>query len=316
MKTALIILIAFLLDAIFGDPAQIPHPICFIGKLISNTEKFIRKHVKNELFGGVILVLVVIFTCFALPFALLKLAYFVNFFIGFVLETFFCFQIFAAKSLKNAAIQVYEPLVKGDIKEARKYISYIVGRDTQSLEEKGIIKATVETVAENTTDGVIAPLIFMAIGGAPLAFLYKGINTMDSMVGYKNEKYLLFGRCAAKLDDIANFIPARITAVFMVISAFLLRYNGKNAWKIFVRDRHNHKSPNSAQTESVVAGALEIQLAGDAWYFGKLYKKPFIGDKIREIEANDIKKTNRMMYLTSVLLMVITVLIVFVCNAI
>ncbi|OOB80160.1 MAG: cobalamin biosynthesis protein CobD [Epulopiscium sp. Nuni2H_MBin003] len=207
----------------------------------------------------------------------------------------------ATKSLKKAAIEVYNPLVNEDMTEARKYVSYIVGRDTQSLDEKGIIKATVETVAENTTDGIVAPLLFMIIGGAPLGFLYKGINTMDSMVGYKNDKYILFGRCAAKLDDFANFIPARLTAITMIVSAFILRYNGKNALKIYLRDRKNHKSPNSAQTESVVAGALGIELAGDASYFNTIMKKPTIGDKIRESEPTDIMKTINIMYTTVVI---------------
>lgn len=309
MKIAIIISLAFLLDALFGDPIKIPHPICFIGKLISKTENTVRKTIKNELFGGFILVLVVLTACFFVPFALLFVAYNINFYIGFILETFFCFQIFAAKSLKKAALDVYIPLIKDDLVSAKKYVSYIVGRDTENLDEQGIIKATVETVAENTTDGIVAPLFFMAIGGAPLAFLYKGINTMDSMVGYKNDKYLLFGRCAAKLDDIANFIPARISALCMILSSYILGFDGKNAFKIFKRDRYNHKSPNSAQTESVIAGALGIQLAGDAIYFGKLTKKPFIGDLKRNVEPQDIIHTNKIMYLTSTILVLITILI-------
>ncbi|MFI3207466.1 MAG: adenosylcobinamide-phosphate synthase CbiB, partial [Clostridia bacterium] len=188
MELAIIIFLAFVLDMIFGDPRFIPHPICFIGSLISKTEKFLRKIIKREFVGGIFLVLIVTFVSFSIPFWLLFGLYKVNFWLGASVELFFCFQIFAAKSLKKAALDVYKPLIKGDIKEARKYLSYIVGRDTEKLEEKGIIKATVETVAENTTDGIIAPLIFMAIGGAPLAFFYKAINTMDSMVGYKNEK--------------------------------------------------------------------------------------------------------------------------------
>lgn len=309
MKIAVIILLAFLLDTLFGDPIKIPHPICFIGKLISKSEKLIRKFVKKDLFGGFLLVLIVLSICFAVPFGLLFVAYKINFYLGFCLETFFCFQIFAAKSLKNAAIDVYKPLIQGDIAKAKQYVSYIVGRDTENLDEEGIIKATVETVAENTTDGVIAPLFFMAIGGAPLAFLYKAINTMDSMVGYKNDKYVYFGRCAAKLDDVANFVPARITALTMILSAFMLKYNGKQAFRIFKRDRYKHKSPNSAQTESVVAGALGVQLAGDAVYFGKLTKKDCIGDKQREIEPKDIKKANNIMYLTSIMLVVCSAII-------
>lgn len=198
-------------------------------------------------------------------------------------------------------MKVYRCLKYQTLEEARKAVSMIVGRDTQSLTETGVTKAAVETVAESTSDGIIAPMFYMAIGGVPLMFLYKAINTMDSMLGYKNEKYLYFGRCAAKLDDAANFIPARISGCLMVAAAFLCGLDGKNAWKMFRRDRRNHASPNSAHTESAMAGALNVQLAGDAWYFGKLYKKPFIGDDIRPIECEDICRADRLMYGTAIL---------------
>ncbi len=316
---AIILLLAFGLDALLGDPAWLPHPICWIGKLIAKTEAFLRhklpvnttptQQARAELCGGVCLVLVVTLTCFLLPFGLLYLCYRLNFWLGAVVETYCCFQIFAAKSLQRAALAVYAPLTKGDLPEARKQVSYIVGRDTAALSTEGVIKATVETVAENTTDGVIAPLLFMAIGGAPLAFLYKSINTMDSMVGYKNKSYLYFGRCAAILDDIANYIPARLSAYSMVAAAYLLHFDGKNAWRIYQRDRHNHKSPNSAQTESVCAGALGVQLAGNASYFGTLTQKPTIGDATREITPEDIKGANALMYLCAALLVCATALI-------
>lgn len=305
---------AFILDAILGDPMCIKHPICYIGSLISKTEKLLRKTIKNQILSGFFLVIIVCFICYSVPFFILFLLAKINFYLAVLVEIFFCFQIFAAKSLKKAAKEVYEPLLDGDIPKARTYVDYIVGRDTNELSEKGIIKATVETVAENTTDGVIAPLIFMLIGGAPLAFMYKGINTMDSMVGYKNETYILFGRCAAKLDDIANFIPARISAILMILASFICGFNGKNAFKIFRRDRYNHKSPNSAQTESVCAGALEIQLAGNASYFGELMKKPTIGDNIREISKDDIKKSVKLMYVSSVLSVILSVLILIILN--
>lgn len=299
MELVLAVGLAFILDMIFGDPYWLPHPICLIGKLISGLEKILRKAVKSAFWGGFILVCVVVLLCWAVPFGILFLAGLVHPILRLVVETFFCYQIFAAKSLQTESMKVHTPLLQGDLKEARKFLSYIVGRDTESLSEEGVIKATVETIAENTTDGVIAPLLFMILGGAPLAFLYKGINTMDSMIGYKNEKYLYFGRAAAILDDIANFIPARISAMLMILGAMVLGLDGKNAWKIYWRDRKNHKSPNSAQTESVCAGALGVQLAGDAYYFGKLTKKPTIGDPLRPIEASDISLTNRLMYVTS-----------------
>jgi adenosylcobinamide-phosphate synthase len=211
--------------------------------------------------------------------------------------------------LKTESMRVYKELQKEDITSARKAVSMIVGRDVEGLNQEGIVKATVETVAENTADGVVAPLIFMAIGGAPLGFLYKSINTMDSMIGYKNEKYMNFGTFAAKLDDVANYLPARVSAILMIVAAAILRLDYKNAYKIFRRDRFNHASPNSAQTESVCAGALQIQLAGDAFYFGKLHKKKTIGDSIRPIEAQDIVKANQLLYGTAILCLVLCLLV-------
>lgn len=205
-----------------------------------------------------------------------------------MLETFWCGQLLATKSLKDESMKVYDRLKNGTIEEARYAVSMIVGRDTQSLTEEGVTKAAVETVAENSSDGIIAPMLYMAIGGIPLMFLYKGINTMDSMLGYKNDKYLYFGRCAAKLDDVANYIPARTSGWLMALSTVFVGMDTKNAVKIYRRDRRNHASPNSAQTEAAMAGALDVQLAGNAYYFGKLYEKPTIGDPIRPVEIEDI----------------------------
>ncbi len=301
MRMVVIISCAVVLDLIFGDPHGWPHPIVFIGNFIAAMEKWMRKWFKNEFAGGFILVLVVAMVSFGLPFLLLWGLSQINETVRTVVEIYFCYQILAIKSLKKESMKVFTPLVAGDIPQARKFLSYIVGRDTASLTGEEITKATVETIAENTTDGVVAPLLFMALGGAPLAFMYKAINTMDSMIGYKNEKYLFFGRFAAKLDDVVNFIPARIAAMFMILASFILRMNTKNAIRIFIRDRKKHKSPNSAQTESVCAGALEIQLAGDATYFGKRVQKETIGDPIREIKAQDIVLANRLMLATSLM---------------
>jgi len=304
-----IIICAFVLDLIFGDPYWLPHPICFIGKMISFLEKKIRIFLKNELFGGVLLSIIVILVSFALPFFILYLANKINFYLALIVEIYFVFQILATKSMKTESMKVYNPLIQNDIQNARKYLSFIVGRDTENLDGKGVIRATVETVAENTTDAVIAPLLFIALGGAPLGFLYKAINTMDSMIGYKNENFIRFGKFAARLDDVANFIPARLSALLMIISAFILGLDGKNAIKIFLRDRKNHKSPNSAQTESVCAGALNVQLAGDAYYFGELTKKSTIGDNTKEIQPKDIILANRLMVVTSVLGVLIIVIV-------
>lgn len=305
MIMAGVIVIAFILDAIFGDPYCIPHPICLIGKLISKGEQVLRKcfygSEKKEFIGGMLLSVGVVLISFLVPAAILWGFSKIHWSLAVLLQIWFCFQIFAAKSLKKESMKVYTALKAGNLPEARKYLSYIVGRDTTTLSEEAVAKAAVETVAENTSDGVIAPLFFMAIGGAPLAFAYKAVNTLDSMIGYKNEKYLYFGRFAAKLDDICNFIPARISGVLMIAAAFVVGFDGKSAARIYLRDRRKHASPNSAQTESVCAGALHIQLAGDASYFGKVYHKPTIGDERRHTEAEDIRNANRLMYGTSII---------------
>lgn len=306
----------FLIDLILGDPVYAFHPIRLIGNLIGKSEKVIRKALpnneKSELIGGFILWIWVAAVSFFVPFILLECLYRVNFWLGFILESIFFWQIIAAKSLKTESMKVYKAFEEGDTEKARKAVSMIVGRDTASLTAEGITKAAVETVAENTSDGVTAPLIFAALFGASGGFLYKAVNTMDSMVGYKNDKYLYFGRFAAKCDDVFNFIPARITAYFMIISSFILGLDGKNAFKIFLRDRFNHASPNSAQTEAVCAGALDVMLAGDAYYFGKLYKKKTIGDNIRKIEPKDIKNANNLMYMTSVLILIVLSILLYI----
>lgn len=295
----------YLLDLLIGDPRWLYHPVCLIGNLIALLEKGIRKILpkteKGELSGGFLEVLLVCLISLGVPCAVLSVLYRYLPLAGLALETFWCYQLLATKSLKDESMKVYDRLKNGTIEEARYAVSMIVGRDTAELTEEGVTKAAVETVAENGSDGVIAPMLYMAVGGAPLMFLYKGINTMDSMLGYKNDRYLYFGRCAAKLDDLANYIPARISGWLMVAAAFLTGMDGKNAAKIYKRDRRNHASPNSAQTEAAVAGALRVQLAGNAYYFGKLYEKPTIGDKLREVEPEDIGRANRLLYGASVL---------------
>ena len=299
------IIAGFILDLIFGDPHWLPHPICLIGNLIGFIEGNLRPKLapnKNALLlGGALMVIIVLVISFAVPMAILLAAGMVSPWLAFALETLMCYQIFATKCLRDESMKVYDALHNNDLADARVKLSWIVGRDTQNLDEEEITKGAVETVAENTADGIIAPMFYMFIGGVPLAFLYKGINTMDSMVGYKNDKFLYFGRCAAKLDDVANLIPARITGLVMIAAAFLLGLNGTGAWKILWRDRYNHLSPNSAMTESVTAGALNIQLGGDHFYFGKLVHKDTIGDDIRPVCPEDIKKTNNLLYMTAVL---------------
>ena len=306
------LVIGFVLDLLIGDPRWLYHPICVIGNLIAVLEKVIRKiFPKNhggELTGGFLIVVLVCLFSGGVPLLVLYYLYRYLPVAGFVLEVFWCYQLLATRSLKDESMKVYDALKKGTIEDARHAVSMIVGRDTAELTKEGVTKAAVETVAENTSDGVIAPMIYMAIGGVPLMFLYKGINTMDSMLGYKNDKYLYFGRCAAKLDDAANYLPSRISGWLMVAGAFVIGLDSRNASRIFKRDSRNHASPNSAQTEAVMAGALDVQLAGNAYYFGKLYEKPTIGDAIREIETEDIRYANRLMYATAILGVIICVL--------
>ena len=305
MMTLGAIVAGFILDLIFGDPHWLPHPICLIGNLIGFLEKNLRRLLAPGktalLLGGALMVVIVLSLSFAVPYAVLMLAEQVNPWLRFALETVMFYQIFATKCLRDESMKVYTALHNNDLEDARVKLSWIVGRDTKELTAEEVTKGAVETVAENTADGIIAPMFYMFIGGAPLAFLYKGINTMDSMVGYKNDKFLYFGRCAAKLDDVANFIPARITGILMILASYFLNMNAAGAWKIFWRDRYNHLSPNSAMTESVTAGALNIQLGGDHYYFGKLVHKDTIGDNIRPVVAEDIVAVNNLLYMTAVI---------------
>lgn len=303
MEILLAVLCGYLLDLLFGDPHCLPHPVQLMGWCISKGEKLLRsvfpKTPKAELWAGSVLAVCMFLLGFFVPLGILYAAGLIHPAVRFGLEVLFCYQIPATKSLRTESMRVYFPLKKGDLPQARHYLSWIVGRDTQNLDGEHVAKAAVETVAENTSDGIVAPLFYLAIGGAPMGFLYKAINTMDSMIGYKNETYLYFGRAAAKLDDVMNYIPARLTAWFMIAMTSFVGLSRKNAARIYKRDRRNHASPNSAQTESVMAGALEVQLAGNACYFGKLYEKPTIGDPIRPIEAEDIVRANRLLYAAS-----------------
>ncbi len=305
MMTLAAIVAGFILDLLFGDPHWLPHPICLIGNLIGFLEKNLRRLLAPGkaalLIGGALMVVIVLVITFAVPYAVLALAGSVSPWLRFALETIMCYQIFATKCLRDESMKVYTALHSGDLADARVKLSWIVGRDTQNLDAEEVTKGAVETVAENTADGIVAPMLYMFIGGAPLAFLYKGINTMDSMVGYKNDKFLYFGRCAAKLDDLANLIPARITGLVMIVASYFLNLNARGAWKIFWRDRYNHLSPNSAMTESVTAGALDIQLGGDHFYFGKLVHKDTIGDDIRPVRPDDIIAANNLLYMTAVI---------------
>ncbi|RHL31177.1 cobalamin biosynthesis protein CobD [Agathobacter rectalis] len=303
----------FVLDLLIGDPHFIPHPVRLIGSLISFLDKRLNCNTgynssekKLNLIKykrGMLLAFTVIFATFAMSVIIIVAAYSINLYAGVIAEAVMTWQILATKCLRVESMRVYDALRTDGVDAGRRAVSMIVGRDTSVLDVAGVTRAAVETIAENTSDGVIAPMLYTAIGGPVLGFVYKAVNTMDSMIGYKNDKYMYFGRFAARLDDVVNFIPARISAYLMIAAAFIggRQFDGKNAYRIFKRDRFNHASPNSAQTESVCAGALRVQLAGDAVYFGKLVKKKYIGDGLREIEYEDIKRANRLMYITAFL---------------
>ena len=295
----------FVLDTLFGDPPWLPHPVVLMGKAISALEKRLRARLpqtpQGELLGGAVVAFTLPVGTFLLTSLVCLGAAKLSPWPGLAVQMFWCGQALAAKGLAQESTNVYRALITPDLPAARKAVSRIVGRDTQNLTLEGVTKAAVETVAENASDGVIAPLLYMLLGGAPLALTYKAINTMDSMLGYKNEKYLYFGRAAAKLDDAANYLPSRLAGLLWCAAAALTGNSPKGAWRIWRRDRRCHASPNSAQTESACAGALGVQLAGPAYYFGEYYAKPTIGDPLRPIEPEDIRRANRMMYAESVL---------------
>jgi len=309
------LLIGFIIDMLAGDPHGFPHPVILIGKLIAVLEKLFRrwfpKSKTGERLAGLVLWILVCAVSLAVPALILWGLKAVTPWLAMAAESIMCWQILAARSLKTESMKVWTALKQGSVEKARYAVSMIVGRDTKTLDEAGITRATVETIAENTSDGVIAPLLFMAVGGAPLGFLYKAVNTMDSMLGYTDPPYTNIGLVPAWADDIFNYIPARISALLMLLAGRIMDIRGpwnrkgiwfdvKNGWRIFKRDRYKHASPNSAQTESVCAGMLRVQLAGDAWYHGVLHRKPFIGDHLREIETEDIPRTCSLIYATAV----------------
>ena len=307
------LLIGFGIDLLVGDPHSIPHPVVGIGKLISFLEKGLRRMFPKtdggEIAAGGVLWVLVAVICTALPAGILFLCHRISPWLRLTVESIMCWQILATKALKDESMKVYTALESGDLEKSRHAVSMIVGRDTARLDDAGVTRAAVETVAENTSDGVVAPMLFLALGGAPLGFFYKAVNTMDSMLGYVEPPYKNIGLIPAKMDDAANFLPSRLSALLMIAAGFLLGLDGKNGWRIFRRDRFNHASPNSAQTESVCAGLLGVRLAGDAWYHGVLHKKKYIGDDTRDITHRDILLACRLLYLTAFLTLLLCTLV-------
>ena len=293
--------IAYVLDLIFGDPQNVVHPVQVIGKIISAGEKVLLRK-KYKFLAGAVLNIFTVSITYTSMYLISKSVKISVFFM--IIEIYLMYTIFSINSLAREGNRVYRILKEGDIEKARKDLSYLVSRDTEMMDEKMIIRSTMETISENTVDGIVAPMFYMFLGGMPLAMAYKAINTLDSMVGYKNEKYMDFGKFSAKVDDAANFIPARITGILIVLASMILGYDYKNSLKIFLRDRKNHSSPNSAHSEASVAGALGVQFGGKVSYFGKEIDKPTIGDKTKEFELEDIRKNIRIMYVTSFLSLV------------
>lgn len=309
MLTVAAVVAGFLLDALLGDPRRIPHPIVAMGNAIAWLEPRLRAAFPDTPSGarraGVVLVAVLCAGSFGATWCLIAVAGLVHPLLGFAVETWLCYQALAACELRRQSMRVVRELTREGLPAARRAVGMIVGRDTEALDERGVLKAAVETVAENTADGVVGPLVYLIVGGAPLGMLYKAVNTMDSMVGYKNERYLDFGRASARVDDVLGFIPARLAALCMIAAAPAAGLSAKGAWRIWRRDRFNHASPNSAQTESAMAGALGVELAGSAVYFGKLVEKPTMGDATRPIEREDVRRANRLMVLASALSLVV-----------
>ena len=305
--------IGFILDLLIGDPNNPFHPVRGIGLLASKLETIFRKLLKNSLkIAGLIVWMITIILTFAITYGIIFVCMKINKYLGIIVQGIIIYFCISAKGLVVEGYKVIKYLNEGNIEKSRKQLSYIVGRDTESLDSKGITRAVIETIAENMSDGVIAPILFAGIFGAAGSMAYKAVNTMDSMFGYKNEKYIKFGYFPAKLDDLFNYIPARVTGILIIISSFFLKRDYKNSFKIYKRDRYNHTSPNSAHPEAAMAGALDIQLGGANYYFGKIVEKPVIGDKIKEIEINDVKKTAEILYLSAVMGIILMVIIKFI----
>lgn len=300
--------IAFLLDWRLGDPEHWPHPIRWIGHAIRKTETVIRRHCQSRTalrLGGMVLWIVVVGGTWLISYALLTLAFYLATPLGWILVIWMTYTTLATRCLQDAAMRVYHALKAGDLIESREKLSWIVGRDTRELTPPQITRAVTETVAENTVDGVIAPLFFLLLGGAPLAMAYKAVNTLDSMVGYKNDKYGDIGMFSARADDVANYIPARLSWLLFTFAAWVLKYRYRAAFHIGLRDHANHRSPNSGWSESTVAGALGVRLGGPNTYFGQLVDKPWLGDDTRDIQAEDILSTIRLMWVTSLAALVL-----------
>ena len=307
--TPTIFLGAYIVDIIVGDPRWFPHPVVIIGKAVRSLEGKIRRtSLIGRKKGGIILCFAVVIPVYFITWGIVEGCLFINSLFGMIVIVLLAFFTLATRSLYDESKVVLTALNRGNIEEARKNLSMIVGRDTENLDEQGICRAVIETVSENLSDGIVAPMFYLALGGVPLAMAYKAVNTLDSMVGYKNERYADIGWFSAKMDDIANWIPARLTGFIIVAVSFILRLNSRDSWKIMRRDGRNHSSPNSGISEAAVAGSLGIQLGGENRYFGEIVRKPTIGDAAKKIDRSDVKKAWVIMFFSSFLMAAVCVL--------
>jgi len=307
--TAAVFFGAYIVDIIIGDPRGLPHPVVIIGKAVRFLEdKICRTSLIDKKKGGVILWFAVVVPTFFITWGIVEGCLFINALLAAIITVLFASMTLATRSLFDESKAVIDALNNGNIVEARKKLSMIVGRDTGNLDEQGICRAVIETVSENLSDGIVAPMFYLALGGLPLSMAYKAVNTLDSMVGYKNDRYGDIGWFSAKMDDMLNWIPARLTGLIIVAASFILRFNWRDSWKIMRRDGQNHPSPNSAMPEAAAAGALNIQLGGNGRYFGKIFHKPVIGDRIKEIDRDDVKKAWVIMFASSLLMAAICVI--------
>lgn len=307
-----IIITSFIVDMFLGDPSRHTHPIVLIGKLISFTEKFLRKKFNlksGEKALGVLLWVIVVGVSYFLSSFIISLSYSLSHFLGSVVSVWLLYTTLAIRNLSDEAMRIFNALKENNLKDARKFVSGIVGRDTENLSIVDVSRATVETVAENTIDGIVSPMFYFFIGGVPLAIAYKAVNTLDSMVGYRNEHYINFGWFSAIIDDVANFIPARLGGVFMLISAGLLGLNVRRGVKTVISDAKKHKSPNSGIPEAIVAGALGVQLGGWDSYFGVMQFRSYLGEKTRDIEPDDISRVTYLSVITSIITLVVGVVL-------
>ena len=304
--TPAVFLGAYVVDIIIGDSHRFPHPVVIIGKFVRFLEGGMGGFIDKKK-GGIILWFTVVIPVYFITLGIVEGCFFINSLFGAMITILLASLTLATKSLYDESKTVLNALNRGNMEEARKRLSMIVGRDTKDLNEEEILRAVIETISENLSDGIVAPMFYLALGGLPLAMAYKAVNTLDSMVGYKNDRYTDIGWFSAKMDDMANLIPARLTGLIIVATSFILRFNWRDSWRIMRRDGRNHSSPNSGVPEAAVAGSLGIQVGGENRYFGEIVRKPIIGDKIKEIDKDDVKKAWIIMFFSSFLMAVVCV---------